>query len=48
VRANALNQGCELFGFSPQLAAIRETRESNAQPPDHKWNPCELRAVRQF
>jgi len=48
VRASVLNRGFELFGFSPQLAAIRETRESNAQLHDYKRNRYELRAVRQF
>jgi len=48
VRASVLNQGFELLGFSPQLAAIRETRESNAQLHDYKRNRYELRAVRQF
>jgi len=48
VRASVLNRGFELFGFSPQVAAIWETRESNAQLHDYKRKRYELRAVRQF
>ena len=37
-----------LFGFSPQVALVREVRKTNAQLYDYKRFGGELRFVRQF
>ena len=45
---SVLNRAFTLFGFSPQLALIHETRLTNAQAQDFDRNRAELRFVRQF
>ena len=47
-RLTLLNRAFTLGGFSPQLIAIYEERESNAQLSSYKRFRGELRAVRQF
>ena len=45
---SVLNRAFTLFRFSPQLALIHETRQTNAQALDYDRNRAELRFVRQF
>ena len=45
---SVLNRAFTIFGFSPQLALIHETRLTNAQAQDYDRNRAELRFVRQF
>ena len=45
---SVLNRAFTLFGFSPQLALIHDTRLTNAQAQDYDRNRAELRFVRQF
>ncbi len=48
LRLTALNRAVTLLGFSPQLALVREVRESNAQAAGYRRNRAELRFQRQF
>ena len=45
---SVLNRAFTLFGFSPQLALIHDTRLTNAQAQDYERDRAELRFVRQF
>ena len=45
---SVLNRALTLYGFSPQLALIHDTRLTNAQAQDYDRNRAELRFVRQF
>lgn len=45
---SVLNRAFTLFGFSPQLALIHDTRLTNAQAQDYDRDRAELRFVRQF
>ena len=45
---SVLNRAFTLYGFSPQLALIHDTRLTNAQAQDYDRNRAELRFVRQF
>ena len=47
-RLSLLNRAFTLGGFSPQLIAIYEERDSNAQLSSYRRTRGELRAVRQF
>ena len=47
-RISVHNRGFTLFGFSPEVALLNETRKSNAQLHDYKRTGGELRFVRQF
>ncbi len=47
-RLSAYNRALTLAGFSPELALVRETRDSNAQLHDYSRTSGELRFVRQF
>ena len=47
-RLTLLNRALTLGGFSPQLIAIYEERDSNAQLSSYRRTRGELRAVRQF
>ena len=47
-RLSLLNRAFTLSGFSPQLIAIYEERDSNAQLSSYRRTRGELRAVRQF
>ena len=48
LRATLLNRSVTMFGFSPQLALVRESRASNAQLYDYKRTRGELTFQRQF
>ena len=48
LRASAYNRAITFLGFSPELALVRETRDSNAQLHDYKRTSGELRFVQQF
>ncbi len=47
-RLSAYNRALTLVGFSPELAVVRETRDSNAQLHDYSRTSGELRFVQQF
>ena len=47
-RLSAYNRGLTLAGFSPEIAVVRETRDSNAQLHDYQRTSGELRFVQQF
>ncbi len=47
-RLSTYNRALTLAGFSPELAVVRETRESNAQLHDYSRTSGELRFVQQF
>ena len=47
-RLSLLNRAFTLGGFSPQLVAVYEERDSNAQLSSYRRTRGELRAVRQF
>ena len=46
--ASVFSRAFTMFGFSPQLVVVNESRESNAQLYDYKRTRAELRFVRQF
>ena len=48
LRASVFNRAFTVYGFSPQLVLVKETRESNAQLYDYERTRAELRFVRQF
>ena len=48
IRASVHNRGFTLMGFSPELVAVHEERETNAQLYDYERTRGELRFVRQF
>ena len=48
LRATLLNRSVTIFGFSPQIALVRESRASNAQLYDYKRTRGELTFRRQF
>ncbi len=48
LRASLHNRGVTLFGFSPELVAVNEERETNAQLHDFQRTRGELRFVQQF
>ena len=48
LRASVHNRAVTLFGFSPELVAVHEERETNAQLYDYQRTHGELRFVRQF
>ena len=48
LRASLYNRGITLYGFSPQLVATYEKRDTNAQLYDYDSTSGELRFVRQF
>ena len=48
LRATLLNRSVTIFGFSPQIALVRESRASNAQLYDYKRTRGELTFQRQF
>ena len=48
LRASIYNRGFTLLGFSPQLVAVHEERETNAQLYDFKRTRGEIRFVQQF
>ena len=45
---SVLNRALTLYGFSPQLALVHDTRLTNAQAQDFERDRAELRFVRQF
>ena len=47
-RLSAHNRAFTVLGFSPEIAVVRETRESNAQLHDYSRTSGELRFVQQF
>ncbi len=47
-RLSAYNRALTVFGFSPELAVVRETRDSNAKLHDYSRTSGELRFVQQF
>ena len=47
-RLSAHNRALNLMGFSPELAVVHETRDSNAPLHDYRRTSGELRFVRQF
>ena len=47
-RLSAYNRAVTVLGFSPELAVVRETRDSNAQLHDYGRTSGELRFVQQF
>ncbi|MCE2519844.1 MAG: DUF560 domain-containing protein [Alphaproteobacteria bacterium] len=47
-RLSAFNRALTLMGFSPELAVVRETRDSNAQLHGYSRTSGELRFVQQF
>ncbi|MCE2520893.1 MAG: DUF560 domain-containing protein [Alphaproteobacteria bacterium] len=47
-RLSAFNRAVTLLGFSPELAIVRETRDSNAQLHGYSRTSGELRFVQQF
>ena len=48
LRATLLNRSFDVFGFSPQVALVREARGSNAQLYDYQRTRTELTFQRQF
>ena len=48
LRATLLNRSLDVFGFSPQIALVREARGSNAQLYDYRRTRTELTFQRQF
>ena len=48
LRLTLFNRGWTLFGFSPQLALVRQRLETNAQAVGYQRDRAELRFVRQF
>ena len=48
LRLSVHNRALTLFGFSPELVAVHEERETNAQLYDYQRTHGELRFVRQF
>ena len=48
LRATVLNRALTLFGFSPEIALVREARDTNAQLYDYQRNRAELRFQRLF
>ena len=48
LRAFVHNRAITIFGFSPQIVLVNETRTSNAQLYDYKRNRAELRIQRLF
>ena len=48
LRLSTHNRGVTLMGFSPELALVHETRDSNAQLHDYRRTSGELRFVQQF
>ncbi len=48
LRLSTHNRAITLLGFSPELALVRETRDSNAQLHGYKRTSGELRFVQQF
>ena len=48
LRATVLNRSLTLFGFSPEIALVREARTTNAQLYDYQRNRAELRFQRLF
>ena len=48
LRATVLNRSLTLFGFSPEIALVREARATNAQLYDYQRNRVELRFQRLF
>ena len=48
LRLSVHNRAFTLYGFSPELVAVNEERETNAQLYDYKRTRGELRFVRQF
>ena len=48
LRLSVHNRAVTLFGFSPELVAVHEERETNAQLYDYQRTHGELRFVRQF
>ena len=47
-RLSTHNRALTVLGFSPELALVRETRDSNAQLHDYGRTSGELRFVQQF
>ncbi len=47
-RLSAYNRAVTVLGFSPELAVVREIRDSNAQLHDYRRSSGELRFVQQF
>ena len=47
-RLSAYNRAVTVLGFSPELAIVRETRDSNAQLHSYQRTSGELRFVQQF
>ena len=47
-RVSAHNRGLTLWGFSPRVSLVRESRESNAQLHDYERTSGELQFVRLF
>ena len=48
LRVSVFNRGLTVFGFSPQLVLVNETRTSNAQLYDYRRSRAELLFQRQF
>ena len=48
LRVSVFNRGLTVFGFSPQLVLVNETRISNAQLYDYRRSRAELLFQRQF
>ena len=48
IRLSAHNRGLTLWGFSPRVSLVRESRESNAQLHDYERTSGELQFVRLF
>ena len=48
LRLSILNRGLTVYGFSPEVVLVNETRETNAQLYDYQRTHGELRFVRQF
>ena len=48
VHLSVHNRAFTVFGFSPELVAVHEERETNAQLYDYQRTRGELRFVRQF
>lgn len=47
-RLSTFNRALTVLGFSPELAVVRESRDSNAQLHDYSRTSGELRFVQQF
>ena len=47
-RASVFNRGITLYGFSPEVSVIHETRETNAQAHGYERTRGEMRFVQQF